>query len=154
MRYFLDTEFNGFDNELISLALVGEDGRSFYAVMDCKNPQPWVAEHVMPFLYNVPDTVSILRPNDRKDLATRLASFMNQDRDEQCVVYADWPDDFRLFYQSFTHGAGMMSNVRSFGTQMLRIDTKLSPIENEYPHNAWWDATVYGETFKLLINSG
>lgn len=33
MRYFLDTEFNGFGGGLISLALVREDGLPFYAIM-------------------------------------------------------------------------------------------------------------------------
>jgi hypothetical protein len=32
VRYFLDTEFKSFDDcQLISLAIVGEDGREFYA---------------------------------------------------------------------------------------------------------------------------
>jgi hypothetical protein len=36
MRYFLDTEFTSFDDcQLISLAIVGEDGREFYA--ECSN---------------------------------------------------------------------------------------------------------------------
>ncbi|WP_075358501.1 3'-5' exoribonuclease [Caballeronia sordidicola] len=35
-RYFLDTEFTSFDDcQLISLAIVGEDGREFYA--ECSN---------------------------------------------------------------------------------------------------------------------
>jgi hypothetical protein len=36
VRYFLDTEFTSFDEcQLVSLAIVGEDGREFYA--ECSN---------------------------------------------------------------------------------------------------------------------
>ena len=35
MRYFLDTEFNGFAGALLSIALVPEEGEEFYAVLEC-----------------------------------------------------------------------------------------------------------------------
>ena len=38
MRYFLDTEFNGFGGALLSLALVPEDGEEFYVTLDCDGP--------------------------------------------------------------------------------------------------------------------
>jgi hypothetical protein len=53
MRYYLDTELNGFGEALISLALVAEDdvGRSIFPFSDCPNPKRWVREHVLPALY-------------------------------------------------------------------------------------------------------
>ncbi len=33
MRYYIDTEFNGTGGQLLSLALVREDGLSFYEVL-------------------------------------------------------------------------------------------------------------------------
>ena len=52
MRYFLDTEFNGFGGALISLALVpeAEGAPPFYAALDCPEPTEWVAAHVLPVL--------------------------------------------------------------------------------------------------------
>jgi hypothetical protein len=55
MRYFIDCEFyeDGKTVDLISIALVAEDGREFYAVstearLDLVSP--WVREHVLPSL--------------------------------------------------------------------------------------------------------
>ena len=50
MKIWIDCEFNEFGGDLISMALVAEDGREFYDVLECKNPGPWVAKNVMPFL--------------------------------------------------------------------------------------------------------
>ena len=55
MHLFLDCEFNGWHDqgtgELISLGLVSADGKyEFYEVVDCKNPSPFVVQHVLPIL--------------------------------------------------------------------------------------------------------
>ena len=51
MRYFLDTEYDGFGGTLLSLALVPEDGgEEFYVVIAGEAEVPWVQRHVMPFL--------------------------------------------------------------------------------------------------------
>lgn len=52
MRLFLDTEFTGLkqDAELLSLALVDEHGRAFYAECQARHGAPvdnWIAEHVL-----------------------------------------------------------------------------------------------------------
>ena len=59
MRYFLDTEFNGFGGELISIALVPEYGdQEFYAVLPLPAYlHPWVERHVIPYLGNVPQSL-------------------------------------------------------------------------------------------------
>ena len=48
LRYFLDTEFNGFGGELLSLALVPDEGdREFYVVLPLPDTlDPWVERHV------------------------------------------------------------------------------------------------------------
>ena len=59
MRYFLDTEYNGFGGELLSLALVPEDGsEEFYVTLECSAPvDSWVERHVIPFLDMVPENL-------------------------------------------------------------------------------------------------
>lgn len=57
VRYFLDSEFmeDGKTIELISLAVVADDGREFYAeVADVylHKANPWVKEHVIPHLWS------------------------------------------------------------------------------------------------------
>ena len=50
MRYFLDTEYDGFGGALLSIALVPEDGgEEFYAVIEHDGVRSeWVARHVIP----------------------------------------------------------------------------------------------------------
>lgn len=55
MRYFYDTEFveDGSTIELISIGVVAEDGREYYAVstdFDPRKANPWVARNVLPLL--------------------------------------------------------------------------------------------------------
>lgn len=57
MRFFLDTEFSErgprYPIELISVALVAESGREFYAIsseFDANACNPWVKENVLPHL--------------------------------------------------------------------------------------------------------
>lgn len=60
MNYFFDTEFieDGKTIELISLGIVAEDGREFYAEsydFDPEKALPWVRENVFPHLEVNPD---------------------------------------------------------------------------------------------------
>lgn len=55
MRYFYDTEFieDGRTIELVSIGVVAEDGREYYAVSTEFDPEragPWVRAHVLPKL--------------------------------------------------------------------------------------------------------
>ena len=68
MRYFYDTEFidDGRTIELISIGVVAEDGREYYAVSTDFDPQragSWVRTHVLPKL--PPPASSAWRPRSR-----------------------------------------------------------------------------------------
>ena len=78
MRYFLDTEYNGFGGALLSLALVPEDGsEEFYVTLECDDQiDPWVERHVVPFLDMVPEALKgprLPRPAAAGALAAWLA---------------------------------------------------------------------------------
>lgn len=45
MRYYLDTEFNGRGGQLLSLALVREDGESIYWVSSFNFDEDWDLRH-------------------------------------------------------------------------------------------------------------
>ena len=49
MRLFIDCEFNGWQGELISMAIVPEMGEPFYHVLNTDGMKivPWVRENVM-----------------------------------------------------------------------------------------------------------
>ncbi|HET8689045.1 MAG TPA: hypothetical protein VFM18_20740, partial [Methanosarcina sp.] len=61
MKIWLDTEFNGWSGDLISIALVPEYGMPFYEVLPCDLPQKWVVENVLPNLRKAPITKSHLQ---------------------------------------------------------------------------------------------
>ncbi len=68
MRMYIDTKFNEFRGDLISMGIVAEDGNEFYEVLECKNPGSWVAVHVMPILEK--------EPIDRSIFQTKLQKFL------------------------------------------------------------------------------
>ena len=53
-KLFVDCEFNEFQGELISMAIVSEDGREWCEALPCANPGPWVSQHVMPIIGKQP----------------------------------------------------------------------------------------------------
>ena len=86
MRYFLDTEFNGFGGALLSLALVPDDGPEFYVTLGCgETCLPWVEEHVVPFLDHVP--VGLVSPRlERLDAAVTLSHYLAVDPAPEIVA--------------------------------------------------------------------
>ena len=68
MRYWIDCEYNGFGGQLLSLALVREDGHNLYIVYDViQELDPWVKKNVMP----------ILRCEMPKNVKLQLASLLD-----------------------------------------------------------------------------
>ena len=80
MRYFYDTEFidNGRIIDLISIGVVSEDGREFYAVSTEFDPESagrWVRTHVLPKL---PPPASRLW-RSRREIREGLEDFLGID---------------------------------------------------------------------------
>ena len=109
MRYFLDTEFNGFGGALLSLALVPEDGEEFYVTLSCADPLvPWVERNVVPYLDNVP--IGLVSPRlSRLEAANALAAYLAADPTPEVV--ADWPEDVTQFCALLMTGPGTMVPV-------------------------------------------
>lgn len=125
MRLFLDCEFNEFQGDLISMALVAEDGREWYGVLPCENPGAWVAQHVMPILGKFP----IGKSTFQLSLRDYLAQF------DTIHVVADWPEDIVHFCQTLITGPGWRLDTPPLTMEVLRIDAP-----SELPHNALADA--------------
>lgn len=125
MRLFIDCEFNEFKGDLISMAIVSEDGREFYEAVPCDNPGPWVSQHVIPILGKEPIPLSLFQAR----LCRWLAQF------EKIHVVADWPEDIKHFCDALITGPGMRLDTPPLTMEVLRIDS-----ESEMPHNALFDA--------------
>ncbi|AFU86549.1 Rnase H [Caulobacter phage CcrRogue] len=138
MRYFLDTEFNAFGGDLISLALVREDGAYIYLIYPKLDEyDPWVAENVLPKLR--PTGIACTEV-DQQQGAVHIAEFLKGDPSPMIVT--DWPDDIRYFCAAIITGPGQMAPIPGLAFQMIRIDaypTKLAGA-TEMQHNALWDA--------------
>jgi len=131
-KMYIDTEFNGFNGRLISLALVAEDGEEFYEVLECRNPVEWVADNVMPFLEKDPVDAHIFQ--------TKLQQFLYQY--DYIELIADWPEDIKHFCDALITGPGECLNYPDI-TMTMRRD--LSSDNSKVPHNALHDARAIAD---------
>jgi len=141
-RYFLDTEFNEFGGSLISLALVGADGRELYVSTPCKKPSAWVKKNVIPIIKCAgADPIEI----DPDQFGHAIAKFLFDDKVP--TIIADWPDDIRYFCQAIITGPGEMVAIPRLQFQMLRIDAYPTDLPGAVQHNALWDARALRHVF-------
>ena len=138
MRYFLDTEFNGFGGELLSLALVPEYGdQDYYVVIPHEGPwHPWVEKHVMPYLDSVPPM--LLNRLDRIAAAHDVAAYLAGDPDP--VIIADWPEDIALFCRLLLVNETEIVDIRHMRFEFHRTPGFSTARNSKVPHNALHDA--------------
>lgn len=138
MRYFLDTEFNGFGGALLSLALVPEEGEELYVTLRCEDPiEPWVGRHVLPFLNMVPDGLGGARMS-RPDAALALSHFLQADATP--LLVADWPEDIAQLCMLLLTGPGTMVPVPPLSFELLPLPGFSTAANSAVPHNALHDA--------------
>jgi hypothetical protein len=138
MRYFLDTEYNGWGGALLSLALVPEAGEELYLTLDWEGTlEPWVERYVVPYLDTVPD--SLVSPRmSRIDAARTLAHFLAADREP--LIVADWPEDIALVNSLLVTGPGAMVEVPALRFQFVPLAGFSTAANSKVPHNALHDA--------------
>lgn len=129
MRLFIDTEFNEYKGELISIALVDENERFFYMSLGCDNPGSWVKEHVMPII-GVPSF-------PKKDVQWNLWAFFIDGNYDSIHIIADWPEDIQHFCDLLITGPGERINTPPLTMEVLR---DLDDVQSAIPHNALEDA--------------
>ena len=137
MRIWIDTEFNSFQGDLISLGMIAEDGNYLYVVrkdIENMNIDPWVAEFVMPHLYTAPGGEDV-EPVSDMILRERLQRYLN--RYEEVEIIADWPDDIRHLCGVLITKPGWMINLPT--AFRFTLNRSLSGV-SQIPHNALYDA--------------
>jgi hypothetical protein len=121
MIIFLDTEFTGLDQakpDLISIALVDETGREFYAelppahyAVQCNE---WVHFNVLPLLWGGDYVLSV------EDTRDRLTAWIAGIQD-QAVIVTDCPDaDFQLLRWLLPQWPANVAPVRAHGREHVR----------------------------------
>ena len=151
MRYFLDTEYNGWGGALLSLALVPEDGgQEFYVTLDCSDPlEAWVSQHVIPYLHSVPE--ALIAPGlTRVSAARELSAWLMREHDAQALahypdsidleVVADWPEDISQICNLLMVGPGSMVDIPPMSFQLIHLPGFSTAANSKVPHNALHDA--------------
>lgn len=124
---YVDTEFNGFGGELMSMALVTDDGREWYEVLPLPAKlDPWVADNVVPVL----GKASV----DPSDFRRSLHAFLRQI--DNPVVVADWYTDIVHFFACMSGRTHFDSLAYPCEARLIDLDGYASAI----PHNALEDA--------------
>lgn len=130
-RLWIDTEFNEFRGELISIAIVDEQGREFYEVLPppLAGYGPWVAQHVVPILHKKAITMA--------ELQAKLHAFLAGYKSAHLV--ADWPEDIEHFLRLLIVGPGQRIGPDRW-TMEVRRDLPNTADTSAIPHNALEDA--------------
>jgi hypothetical protein len=142
MKLYLDTEFNGFNGALMSMALVPEntDTPEFYVELEMREQlHPWVSEHVVPHM--------VLLPVSHNVFQQRLVKYL-RDINEEIIIVADWPDDIRHFCDSLITGPGeslfLGKNLK------FELDFNINYV-SLVPHNALHDARGIRDFYKTKL---
>ena len=173
MKYFLDTEFSelGLSHPitLISIGIVSEDNREFYAInvqwyaqYNRPKASPWVRDNVLSFLPTVHDITTNkqkawewTRIMSMEDIRNELLAFIGNDTPEFWGYYADY--DWVVFCQIF----GAMIDLPK-GWPMVCMDLKqlcqekgnpeLPSMPNCLKHHSLYDAREIKYRYDWLVN--
>jgi hypothetical protein len=151
VRYFLDTEYNGWHGGLLALALVPEDhGEEFYVTVECLEPvQPWVQQNVLPYLDMVPRNMLSARLG-RVEAARALSAWLIGESRSQIggpsgagdvlEILADWPEDIAQICGLLTYGPGLMVDIPPVRFELIHLPGFSTAANSRIPHNALHDA--------------
>ena len=138
MRYFLDTEYNGWGGALLSLALVPDEGEELYLTLDWSGPlEEWVERNVVPYLDTVSQSLISPRMN-RADAARAVAHYLAGDPNP--LIIADWPEDIAQLSMLLVTGPGIMAELPALTFRFQPLSGFSTAANSNVPHNALHDA--------------
>lgn len=132
----MDTEFNGFNGQLISMALVpmNNEEESFYSELVIKEPvDEWVHKNVVPKLNWAGVSYEVFQK--------QLEEFLM--RHTEITIMVDWPDDIVYFCKALITGPGTAIRTPKLS---IVIDRDLEYV-SEIPHHALHDAVGLRQAF-------
>jgi hypothetical protein len=151
-RIYIDCEFDGHGGELLSMALVRENGRSIYLCIADKPDllDPWVEENVWPLVHArlpVGRTVAFV-----EDWGQLIRSFLGPMRSP--VIVSDSPVDIWRFCETVSTGSNGEWKSTDFPRmtfEVHNVDCYPTTLSGAIQHNAWWDAMALRH--KLLCDT-
>jgi hypothetical protein len=146
MRFFLDTEFDGYKGNLISMALVPLNDKlpEFYvAISPMTVSDPWVYENVL-HVISATKAVPQWLPGVNWLPGALSRYFESIEAEIGKVSYfdfiADWPDDTARLANAMMSGPGTMIETPSdIIFRVARVDAYPTTLEGAIQHNALWD---------------
>lgn len=150
MRYFFDTEFIEHSGviDLISIGIVREDGREFYAEsseVDWSKADPWIDENVVPHLKG--------NGSSRAEIAAQMVAFVGNDTSPQFVAYYG-AYDWVALCSCFGRMIDLPSSWPKFIIDIKQIAVSLGdpklPADPENEHDALADARWNQEAYDFL----
>lgn len=142
MRYFLDTEFDGHNGPLLSLALIAEDDESLHIRTTERASDPWVIANVEPHMgkHDAGIFADDVPPNE---VGATVATFFSVMGDNEPVIVADSVVDVGRFCRALS--TGVDGGWASVDYPVMRFevhDVAAYPtsLPGAVQHNAWWDA--------------
>jgi hypothetical protein len=145
MRYYLDTEFDGHNGPLLSLALVSEDGLSIHLRTTARADDPWVMANVEPHMdsHDADMDASNVRLNE---VGRHLRRFLTHDLHP--VIVADSPVDIGRFCRALStdsSGEWASADFPRMTFEVHNVDCYPTTLPGAVQHNAWWDAMALRE---------
>lgn len=167
MRYYIDTEFSErgpkYPIELISLGIVAQDGRLFYAMsneFDADECNNWVRENVFPQLHLSPDVLAQAGNGNPhcgvplRYLASLVREFIRKDPTPEFWAYfADY--DWVVFCQIFGTMTDLPQGWPQYCNDIVQLNISLGvldlPVQTTPVHNALNDARWCKEAHEFLL---
>lgn len=148
-RFWFDTEFieDGKTIDLISIGIVAEDGRGYYAEVeecDLSRAVPWVQENVIPHLTG--------QQKPREQIAREIVAFVG-DTPEFWAYYADydWVALCQLFGRMIDLPAGWPKFCRDVKQLAVALGNPKLPEQTSTEHHALADALWTHQAWGFLI---
>jgi hypothetical protein len=167
MKYFYDTEFieDGKTIDLVSIGIVCEDGREYYAInteFKPKKASQWVKDNVLAKLpprfvnpmFESPSRIEASRAwRSRKQIKEEIIAFVGEDKPELWAYYADY--DHVALCQLFGTMMDLPKNFPMYTRDIKQLcDDKGNPKlpeQGKGEHHALADARWTKETYQFLI---
>jgi hypothetical protein len=157
MRYWFDTEFieDGKTIDLISIGIVAEDDRRFYALStecDLTKANEWVCENVLVHLpeYGKYDIGTLWMP--RAQMRANILHFVGNDSPEFWAYYADydWVVLCQLFGRMMDLPEGWPMYCRDIKQWADELGCETLPLQEGAEHHALADALWCREAWEHL----
>ena len=152
MKYFLDTDFidDGKTIDLISIGIVAEDGRTYYAEpqeCDLTCASEWVVDNVIPHL------TGDKKPH--KQIADEIAEFIIPDGNIEIWTYYG-AYDWVAFCQLYGRMIDIPRHIPQFTCELKMLHNMVGcpflPSHTGVKHNALGDAFWTSKAHEFLVN--